>query len=206
MLSTPASTRCTRLCPRGVFVHTFRPRQFSSSAAQHDHYATLGVPHNATKSQIKSNFYKLSKKHHPDLSTNADSPGIYEAIRNAYDTLGNDRSRRLYDRSRMSNTSPGPSSSNSYARTTETHRGSAHAWQRSGPRRDTYAPGASRHRAPGASPNYHYSPPHRKDTYNRTRPDTAADRVARESDFWRAVQVIGGIVIATAISFNLAKG
>lgn len=112
--------------------------------------------------------------------------------------------RRLYDRSRMSNTSAGPS--NSYTRTTETHRGSAHAWQRSGPRKDTYAPGASRHRAPGASPNYHYSPPHRKDTYNRTKPDTAMDRVARESDFWRAVQVIGGIVIATAISFNLAKG
>ncbi|TFL05495.1 DnaJ domain-containing protein [Pterulicium gracile] len=204
MLPTTASTRCTRLCHRAVPPQTFQPRQFSSSAAHCDHYATLGVPHNATKSQIKSNFYKLSKKHHPDLSTDAASPGIYEAIRDAYDTLGNDRSRRLYDRSRMSNTSAGPS--NSYTRTTETHRGSAHAWQRSGPRKDTYAPGASRHRAPGASPNYHYSPPHRKDTYNRTKPDTAMDRVARESDFWRAVQVIGGIVIATAISFNLAKG
>jgi curved DNA-binding protein CbpA len=192
-------------------------RGFCSSKPRHDHYATLGVPRNATKSQIKSNFYKLSKQHHPDLSKDPKSPAIFSAIREAYDVLGDDRARRQYDRDRGGSRTTGPTgthtgSSQTYSRTTETHRGATHAWQwsytyRSGTSRpQSHSSGAGRTRHPGAT-SYHYTPPHRKaETFNRNRKESAADRIAKESDFWRATQVIGGVLLVTMLGMKLARG
>jgi len=76
-------------------------RAFSSSTRRHrSHYDTLSIPRNASRAQIKSAFYKLSKELHPDRRP--DDPLAKEKftkISEAYSILGSDRQRRIYDRS-----------------------------------------------------------------------------------------------------------
>ncbi|KAF9437935.1 endocytosis defective- protein [Entomortierella beljakovae] len=55
------------------------------------------IPQNATKKEIKTQFYKLSKLHHPDKNTSEASRKEFLAINDAYSVLGNERQRRDYD-------------------------------------------------------------------------------------------------------------
>ncbi|KAG0089798.1 hypothetical protein BGZ93_003401 [Podila epicladia] len=62
-----------------------------------NHYELLGLAKEATKKEIKSQFYKLSKLHHPDKNDSDASRKEFLAINEAYSVLGNDRQRRDYD-------------------------------------------------------------------------------------------------------------
>lgn len=65
-----------------------------------NHYKLLGVAENATKKEIKAAYIKLAQRYHPDK--NPGNKSVHEKfvnIKNAYETLGTESSRAIYDRS-----------------------------------------------------------------------------------------------------------
>ncbi|KAF8497515.1 DnaJ-domain-containing protein [Russula emetica] len=189
----------------------------------------LSIPRNASKSQIKSAYYKLSKKFHPDVNKEPQAREKFLAFSEAYAVLGDDRQRRSYDRSLAASGGqqsdyyqPHPTYSH-YATANETRRRSAnYAWER-------------RHRPPpGTNPHTHYQQyqhqPHTRsqtssssyassDPYSRRataggtpryRPprtsweETKLDRLSRVSGLGRAVQLVG-LFIAVAVVGTLGK-
>jgi curved DNA-binding protein CbpA len=79
--------------------HTATPNsaQHHHSNNKRNHYERLGLTENATKKEIKTQFYKLSKLHHPDKNGSEASRHEFLAINEAYSILGDDRKRRDYD-------------------------------------------------------------------------------------------------------------
>lgn len=62
-------------------------------------YQDLGVSSNATQTDIKNAYYKLSKLHHPDKNKGSiKSSEKFQHISKAYEILGNVKFRRLYDK------------------------------------------------------------------------------------------------------------
>lgn len=59
-----------------------------------DYYDILGVSKDASNEEIKRKYLELCKKYHPDVYGEND---MITAIREAYDTLGNEESRKRYD-------------------------------------------------------------------------------------------------------------
>ncbi|KAF8941975.1 hypothetical protein BGZ47_007012 [Haplosporangium gracile] len=62
-----------------------------------NHYERLDLTENATKKEIKTQFYKLSKLHHPDKNDSETSRHKFLSINEAYSILSDDRRRRDYD-------------------------------------------------------------------------------------------------------------
>lgn len=69
-------------------------RLFSSNK---DYYSILGVSKEASKAQVKKAFCMKAKEFHPDRNPALDAKDRFSAIGEAYETLGNDDKRRLYD-------------------------------------------------------------------------------------------------------------
>jgi molecular chaperone DnaJ len=63
-----------------------------------DFYDILGVKKNATQDEIKKVYRKLARKWHPDVNpANKDAEKRFKEISQAYDCLGNESRRKLYD-------------------------------------------------------------------------------------------------------------
>ena len=62
-----------------------------------DYYAALGVPKTATADEIKRAFRKLASQHHPDKGGDTQK---FQAIQEAYATLGDEQKRAEYDNPR----------------------------------------------------------------------------------------------------------
>lgn len=61
-------------------------------------YAILGVDEKATKEDIRKAYRSLSLKHHPDKNNSSPESNIlFKKIGEAYETLGDDEKRRIYD-------------------------------------------------------------------------------------------------------------
>jgi molecular chaperone DnaJ len=66
-----------------------------------DYYAILGVPKNASASEIKKAYRKLAQQHHPDA--NGGDPKAeerFKEVSSAYDVVGDEDKRKAYDRAR----------------------------------------------------------------------------------------------------------
>jgi len=61
-------------------------------------YIILGVKNDATGSEIKKSYYKLSKKYHPDKNPNEEESELFKLISTAYSILGDPEQREEYDR------------------------------------------------------------------------------------------------------------
>jgi molecular chaperone DnaJ len=63
-----------------------------------DYYGILGLKKDATPKQIRDAYRKLSRKWHPDVNPgNREAEEKFKEISNAYEVLGNEEKRRLYD-------------------------------------------------------------------------------------------------------------
>ncbi|KPI83708.1 DNAj-like protein [Leptomonas seymouri] len=72
------------------------------SLPEDDFYGVLGLGdagEDATESQIRSAFRKLSRKYHPDVTAGDEDlfRQVYQRIQRAYEVLGDRRKRRVYD-------------------------------------------------------------------------------------------------------------
>ena len=66
-----------------------------------DCYNILGVEKNATQDEIKKKYRKLSLLHHPDKNPgNSAAEEKFKVINSAYDTLGDEEKRKIYDMER----------------------------------------------------------------------------------------------------------
>lgn len=62
-------------------------------------YETLGIHPSATKGEIKKAYYDLTLRYHPDKNVNNQEAALkFREISEAYEILGNYRSRKRYDR------------------------------------------------------------------------------------------------------------
>lgn len=86
-------------------------------------YDVLGVSRNASGKQIKDAYYKLAMKHHPDKNQGKLTERFRE-IKEAYDVLSNESSRKQYNNnssSNSSNTSNNWTSNSAYGRYSDSY-------------------------------------------------------------------------------------
>jgi len=67
-----------------------------------DHYAALGLTHEATADAIRAAYRRLAKEYHPDVSALPDAQQRFVRITEAYEVLGNPAKRLRYDHTRHS--------------------------------------------------------------------------------------------------------
>jgi molecular chaperone DnaJ len=66
--------------------------------SKRDYYDVLGVPRNATKDQLKTEYRKLALKYHPDRNKEPGAEDKFKEISEAYAILSDDDKRSQYDR------------------------------------------------------------------------------------------------------------
>ena len=68
-------------------------------AMKRDYYEVLGVDRSADEAAIKRAYRKLAKKYHPDTNAgNAQAEEKFKEVTEAYDVLGDEKKRKLYDK------------------------------------------------------------------------------------------------------------
>lgn len=70
-------------------------------------YERLGIDKNASQDEIKKAYRKLSKKYHPDLNHEAGAEEKYKEVQDAYETLGDEQKRAMYDQYGATDGQPG---------------------------------------------------------------------------------------------------
>ncbi|KAI5118124.1 hypothetical protein M0805_008033 [Coniferiporia weirii] len=94
-----ASTSRIRLDASAFSTSAVRWRpQVTAQTQARTHYDVLGVPNTASKTEIKMEYFRLSKLYHPDANIDdPDSVAKFHVVSEAYAVLNNDDRRKAYD-------------------------------------------------------------------------------------------------------------
>jgi curved DNA-binding protein len=65
--------------------------------APRDYYAELGVPRDASQSDLQKAYRKLARTYHPDVNSDPAAEDRFKQISEAYDVLSDPQTRRRYD-------------------------------------------------------------------------------------------------------------
>ena len=95
-----SAQRCSLLRPRPPLLRAppAPPRRWLCSPPR-DPYTVLNVKRDATAAEIKAAYFKIAKRHHPDVNKSADAPRVFREAAEAYEVLRDASSRRAYDAS-----------------------------------------------------------------------------------------------------------
>ncbi|MCI5859348.1 MAG: DnaJ domain-containing protein, partial [Blautia sp.] len=75
-----------------------RGKKVKTVSAKRDYYEVLGVSKTADAAAIKKAYRKLAKKYHPDSNPgNKAAAERFKEVTEAYDVLGDEKKRKLYD-------------------------------------------------------------------------------------------------------------
>ena len=77
-----------------------------TGGGQIDHYAVLGVPRNASASDLRRAYRRVARRHHPDLSPGPGAAERFAAAARAYEVLGDPVARARYDQRLLPNLVP----------------------------------------------------------------------------------------------------
>ena len=70
----------------------------ASEDFMNDLYEILGVSKTANQAQIRAAYRKLALKYHPDRNDDEATAALFQEVKEAYDVLGNEERRKLYDK------------------------------------------------------------------------------------------------------------
>lgn len=79
------------------------PAMASLATKVKTHYETLGLQPTATYNEIKSAYYELTLKYHPDKNKSESAKEMFHEISNAYNVLSKYETRKQYDRTQLIN-------------------------------------------------------------------------------------------------------
>ena len=79
-------------------------RQFKSSnvLSAKDYYKVLGVDKAINNADLKKAYFKKAKEFHPDVNKSAGAKEKFAEINEAYEVLGDEQKKRVYDQTGMS--------------------------------------------------------------------------------------------------------
>lgn len=88
---------------RSKLLHQQSMRAFRSSniLLKKDYYSVLGVNRGSNPADIKKAYFKLAKEYHPDVNKSAGAKEKFAEINEAYETLGDEQKKRVYDTTGM---------------------------------------------------------------------------------------------------------
>jgi molecular chaperone DnaJ len=86
-----------------LLLNSTQSRSFRASNVLNnkDFYKTLNVPKGASQDEIKKAYFKLAKEYHPDVNKAPEAKEKFATINEAYETLGDEGKRRVYDQTGM---------------------------------------------------------------------------------------------------------
>jgi molecular chaperone DnaJ len=66
-----------------------------------DYYDVLGCSRGSSQEEIKKAYFVKAKKFHPDINKDEGAKEKFAEINNAYETLGDDQKKKVYDQTGM---------------------------------------------------------------------------------------------------------